>query len=64
MAVMDRVQNKSRSGNYDSNPEITQQNIPNGNFQGYIVAEKRIITDREYFGLRLAFMANSAFIEA
>jgi len=41
-----------------------QQNIPNGNFQGYIVAEKRIITDREYFGLRLAFMANSAFMEA
>ena len=39
-------------------------NIPNGNFQGYIVAEKLIITDREYFGLCLAFMANSAFMEA
>ena len=64
MAVMDRVQNKSRSGNYDSGSVITQGNIPNGNCQGYIVAEKCIITDRDYFGLRLAFMANSAFMEA
>jgi len=39
-------------------------NAPNGNFQGYIVAENHIITDREYFRVRLAFMANSAFMEA
>jgi len=38
--------------------------IPNGNAQGDVDAEKQIVTDREYFGLRLAFMANSAFMEA
>lgn len=43
---------------------LCNTNIPNGNFHGYIVAEKLIITDREYFRVRLAFMANSALIEA
>ncbi len=64
MAVMDRVQNKSRSVNYDSDSEIMQHKCPERELSGYIVAEKRIITDREYFGVRLAFMANSAFMEA
>ena len=64
MAAMNRVQNKSRSGNYDSNSAITEENVLNGNFHGNIDAQKRMVTDREYFGLRLAFMANSAFMEA
>jgi retron-type reverse transcriptase len=39
-----------------------QGNVPNGNYHRNIDAKKHIVTDREYFGLRLAFMANSAFI--
>ena len=61
---MNRVQNKSRSGNYDSDSVIKQGNVPNGNFYGNIDVQKPMVTDREYFGLRLAFMANSAFMEA
>jgi len=64
MAAMNRVQNKSRSGNYDSGSVIAQGNVPNGNYHGNIDAQKHMVTDREYFGLRLAFMANSAFMEA
>jgi hypothetical protein len=64
MAAMVRVQYKSRSGNYDSEPVITQINVPNGKSFKNAGAKKHIVTDREYFGLRLAFMVNSAFMEA
>jgi len=57
---MNRVQNRSRSGNYDSDSVITQENVPNRNFYGNIDPSKQMITDREYFGLRLAFMAHLA----